>query len=81
MLRSQMIDQICNFIKNKKTDHPLCVAIDGIDAAGKSKLAKELVFPLRKTGRQIINITLDSYLQPSFNPIQEWQRISRRLLL
>ena len=65
MLRSQMIDQVCNFIKNKKADHPLCVAIDGIDAAGKSKLAKELVFPLRKTGRKIINITLDSYLQPS----------------
>jgi uridine kinase len=60
-----MIDQVCNFIKIKKTDHPLCVAIDGIDAAGKSKLAKELVFPLRKTGRQIIHISLDSYLQPS----------------
>lgn len=65
MLRSQMINQVCDFIKSKKKDHPLCVAIDGIDAAGKSKLAKELVFPLRKTRRQIVNISLDSYLQPS----------------
>ena len=65
MLRSQMIDQVCNFIKNKKTDHPLCVAIDGIDASGKTKLAKELSFPLRRTGRQIINISMDNYLQPT----------------
>jgi len=60
-----MIDQVCDFIKNKKTDHPLCVAIDGIDASGKTKLAKEFSFPLRRTGRQIINISLENYLQPT----------------
>jgi uridine kinase len=60
-----MIDLVCNYISNKKTDHPLRVAIDGIDAAGKTKLAKELVFPLRRTQRKIIHISQDTFLQPS----------------
>ncbi len=64
MLRSQMIEQIVNYISSKKTDHPLRVAIDGIDTAGKTKLAKELLFPLRRTRRQIIHVSMDSYLQP-----------------
>ena len=47
MLRSQLLETITKYLLDKKLDHPLRVAIDGVDNAGKSKLAKELLFPLR----------------------------------
>jgi uridine kinase len=61
MLRSQLLDTLSKYILEKKVDHPLRVAIDGMDNAGKSKLAKELVFPLRKSKRQIINVSIDGF--------------------
>jgi len=48
MLRSQLLDTLTAYILAKEVDHPIRVAIDGIDNAGKSKLAKELIFPLRR---------------------------------
>jgi uridine kinase len=64
MLRSQMLDKLSEHILGNRSDNPLLVAIDGIDTAGKSKLAKELRFPLRKTKREIIHISLDDFHQP-----------------
>ena len=64
MLRSQLLDTLTHYILQKPVEHPLCVAIDGIDNAGKSKLAKELIFPLRKSKRQIISISMDGFHHP-----------------
>lgn len=64
MLRSQLLDALTKYILSKKSDHPLRVAIDGLDNAGKSMLAKELLFPLRKSKRQIINISIDGFHHP-----------------
>lgn len=64
MLRSQLLDKLTNYILEKPVDHPVCVAIDGIDNAGKSKLAKELMFPLRKSKRQVISISIDGFHHP-----------------
>ena len=64
MLRSQLLDTLSKYILGKKVDHPLRVAIDGMDTAGKSKLAKDLVFPLRKSKRQIINVSIDGFHHP-----------------
>ena len=61
MLRSQMLDQLSEFIAGKKAQKPLLVAIDGIDGAGKSKLSKELVFPLRKYGYNIVQVSTDNF--------------------
>ncbi len=61
MLRSQLLEQLSAHILSIKQDTPLRVAIDGIDAAGKTRLAKELSFQLRKSGRQIIQISLDNF--------------------
>lgn len=60
-----MLDQVSAFILSKQVDHPLKVAIDGVDAAGKTKLSKELIFPLRKSRRQILQVSLDSFHNPT----------------
>jgi uridine kinase len=64
MLRSQLLEALSNYILEKTRDHPIRVAIDGLDNAGKSKLAKELIFPLKKCKRQIINISIDGFHHP-----------------
>jgi uridine kinase len=60
-----MLEQVSAYILHQKTNHPLRVAIDGIDAAGKSKLTKELIFPLKKSGRPIIQVSLDNFHNPT----------------
>lgn len=64
MLRSQLLEALTKYILAKKTDHPVRVAIDGLDNAGKTMLAKELIFPLKKSRRQILNISIDGFHNP-----------------
>jgi uridine kinase len=45
-------------------DHPVRVAIDGPDAAGKSTLADELAEALRPTGRELIRASIDGFHRP-----------------
>lgn len=65
MLRSQMLDQVSTYITTKKFERPTLVAIDGFDNSGKTRLTKELVFPLRKSRRQIVTISLDHFQNPT----------------
>ncbi len=65
MLRSQMLDTVSTYITKRKFDLPTLVAIDGLDAAGKTRIAKELVFPLRRSKRQVISVSLDEFQNPS----------------
>ena len=44
--------------------HPTRVAIDGIDGAGKTWLADELVEPLRALGRPVIRESIDGFHRP-----------------
>jgi hypothetical protein len=46
MLRSEALDQLAEHIVRIERLHSLRVAIDGIDAAGKTRLADELVEPV-----------------------------------
>ena len=64
MLRSQLLDSLTAYILSKEVEHPLKVAIDGIDNAGKTKLAKELTFPLKRSSRQVVSISLDGFHHP-----------------
>ncbi len=64
MLRSQLLEQLSHYILKLDHNSPLLVAIDGIDAAGKTRLAKELAFQLRKSRRQIIQVSLDDFHNP-----------------
>jgi uridine kinase len=45
--------------------HPVRVAIDGVDAAGKTTLADELVEPLGRRGRPVVRASLDAFHNPA----------------
>ena len=47
--RAKIIAQLAGQIAAVRCDHPLRVAIDGVDAAGKTTLAEELVAPLESS--------------------------------
>ena len=44
--------------------HPTRVGIDGVDGAGKTALADELVPPLERMGRQVIRASVDGFHNP-----------------
>ena len=71
MLRYQMLDELSNHIDSLKPVHPLRVAIDGVDSAGKTSLANELVSPLQKRGRSVIRASIDSFHNPQLIRYQQ----------
>ena len=64
MQRASCIAQLAVAIAGLQTGHPVRVAIDGVDAAGKSMLADELMEALRKAGRQVIRASVDGFHHP-----------------
>ncbi len=46
-------------------EHPLRVAIDGVDAAGKTTLADALVAPLERRGRRVVRASIDGFHRPA----------------
>jgi uridine kinase len=62
--RALLIEQIANRIASVQCAHPIRVAIDGVDAAGKTTFANELVQPLEKLGRHVIRASLDGFHNP-----------------
>lgn len=51
MTRKHILQQLANEILTLRHTHPLRVAIDGIDAAGKTTLADELVPLIEERGQ------------------------------
>jgi uridine kinase len=64
MTRSVCVEQLATVIAEIRVGHPTRVAIDGVDGAGKTTLAEELVEPLRRTGRQVIRASVDGFHRP-----------------
>ncbi len=64
MKRIQLVEQIAHQIAATRHTHPLRVAIDGVDAAGKTTLANELVGPLEKLKRPVIRASIDGFHNP-----------------
>ena len=64
MLRMAALAQLAEQIAGIERLHPVRVAIDGIDAAGKTRLADELVKPVRGHGRQVLRASLDGFHRP-----------------
>jgi uridine kinase len=62
--REQVIDQLAKYIAAISLSHPIRVAIDGIDAAGKTHLADELMQPLQARGRVVIRASVDDFQRP-----------------
>ncbi len=62
--RQRLLDQLAHAIAAASRPHPLRVALDGVDAAGKTSLADDLVGPLRTRGCPVIRASLDSFHRP-----------------
>ncbi len=62
--RSQVLDQLADLIVAVVNDHPLRVAIDGVDAAGKTMLADEMAPLIESRGRPVIRASIDGFHQP-----------------
>ena len=65
MKRSELLEQLAERICKVERPHPVRVAIDGPDAAGKTTLADELVAPLQAGGRAVIRASIDGFHNPA----------------
>jgi uridine kinase len=65
MKRPQLIDYLASRVIRIQRPHPVRVAIDGPDAAGKSTLAQELAAPIQARGRSVILASIDGFHNPA----------------
>lgn len=59
-----MIGVLANTVQEIRCSHPLRVAIDGVDASGKTMLANELAQHLGSYQRDVIQASVDDFHQP-----------------
>ena len=64
MTRGSCVARLASMIAAVQRAHPARVALDGVDGAGKTHLADELVGPLSRGGRQIIRASIDGFHFP-----------------
>ena len=64
MSLASFYNRLATMIASVRTDHPVRVAVDGIDAAGKTTLANALVKPLSRLGREVIRASIDGFHHP-----------------
>ena len=59
-----LVEEIASRIADLRGPDPVRVAIDGVDGAGKTTLADELVKPIRRRGQPVIRASIDSFHNP-----------------
>src|SRR5262245_47100436 len=64
MSLASFYNRLATMIDSVRTDHPVRVAVDGVDAAGKTTLANVLVKPLSQLGREVIRASVDGFHRP-----------------
>jgi len=64
MRPSLLINQISKRIHGLPSINPVRVAIDGVDASGKTFLADEIAVSLKRGNRQVIRVTADGFHNP-----------------
>jgi uridine kinase len=64
MNRAALLELLAEKIARVIRPHPVRVAIDGVDGAGKSTLADELVEPLERRGLPVIRSSIDGFHNP-----------------
>lgn len=69
--RAHLLHRLADLIAAVDRAYPIRVAIDGVDAAGKSRLADELVMPLEDRSRTVIRASIDGFYRPK---AQRYQR-------
>ncbi len=60
----KVVRRIADHLAARRPGHPLRVAVDGITAAGKTTLARELAEALRAQGRPAIHLSMDGFHHP-----------------
>lgn len=64
MDRCVLLSRLAEMISGVRCGHPVRVGIDGVDAAGKTTLADELVRPLVDRGRPVVRASVDGFHLP-----------------
>lgn len=64
MERQQLMGSLALRIAGLQQSHPVRVAIDGIDAAGKTTFADELAYEIAGVGRSVIRASVDGFHNP-----------------
>ena len=64
MRRNELLEVLAERVVARSCSHPVRVAVDGIDAAGKTTLADELVPSLQARGRPVIRASIDGFHRP-----------------
>jgi uridine kinase len=65
MDRQEFIQGLARRITSLIRPHPVRVAIDGVDAAGKTTLADELAAHIERAGRPVIRASVDGFHNPA----------------
>ena len=60
----ELPERLADRIMGLSKPHPIRVGIDGVDGAGKTVLADNLVEPLRRRGRCVIRASIDGFHNP-----------------
>lgn len=60
-VRQKVLQKLADICASIKLDHPVRVAVDGMDAAGKTFLADELVEIIQERGREVIRGSIDGF--------------------
>ena len=63
-IRESLLRSLAEFITNIERSHPTRVAIDGVDAAGKTAFADQLKTHVTERGRPVIRASLDGFHNP-----------------
>src|SRR5438034_1205075 len=69
--RSARLERLADLISAVQRPHPVRVGIDGVDGAGKTMLADELVAPIQRRGRPVVRSSVDFFHRPR---AQRYQR-------
>lgn len=64
MTREIVLSQLADTIVSLQRSHPLRVAVDGIDASGKTTLADQLAPVIEQRGRPVIRASIDGFHRP-----------------
>ena len=65
MERDELLQDLASKIAAINLPHPVRVAIDGVDAAGKTMLADELARTVKSLGRPVIRASIDGFHNPA----------------
>lgn len=62
--RRDVLEALAEKIVSVQLVHPVRVAIDGVDGAGKTTLADELAEPVSRRGRPVVRVSIDDFHNP-----------------